>query len=619
MVEAHRGGMDETGVDRTIMNLFDRKFSSPSMVTSVLRVSVVFLLTLPLIGCPLLNSRGSESSTQSILQRALFLEQRNDVDLVGQIQPTSRAHFQFLLGELALSEERPEEALEHFESAIEDERNAAPTLRLRLARLYLQQKQLDEALEQLLIVSEAEPENVLALQLKAGVLATLGKEDEAIEAYRKLIELKGSTSEEPYIFAASLHLQASQFDKAKTLLEELLVVHPRSFFGNYYLARIAEAQSKFQEAEKYYKRALELSPRADSVRIELARLYGSQKRFEKGIAVIEEILQKDANNVEAKTLKGQLLIGEKQFDKAINEFEEVSKLEEDSSKIRFRIGLVKLQRRNVRGAITDFNLVLAKKPDNTAARYYLASAYSSLGQISEAIGQIKQISSEQKYFIESRTLGAFILQREKRHEEAIELLEEVIETNEDVAILGFLANLHKEAGDLPNAIKYVKRIIELEPDVDRHYFTLGVYSDQAGDWPQTVSAMNKALELNPGSANTLNYLGYAYAERGEQLVKAQGLIRQAIEIEPGNGYYIDSLGWVLFQKGEYKKALAQLEKAAELVPNDAVILEHLARGYKAVGKLDLARTVAEKALEYAPESEDTATMSRLRKFLTTLP
>ena len=34
---------------------------------------------------------------------------------------------------------------------------------------------------------------------------------------------------------------------------------------------------------------------------------------------------------------------------------------------------------------------------------------------------------------------------------------------------------------------------------------------------------------------------------------------------PKNGYFIDSLGWAYFQQGRFREAVAELERAAELL------------------------------------------------------
>lgn len=588
--------------------------------TRLTRYGVLLLCVSVNTSCFKIGGVSGSGDSQMRLQRALFREQQASENAANAAATvSSEARYQFLLGELALAGERQEEALEHYEKAVALETAAAPTLRLRLAAMYLQAKRLDEALEQLTIASEANPDNAEVLQLRAGVLATLRREQEAIAAYRKLIQLRGEQSEEPYIFAASLHLQAGQLDEAKQLLGELLIQHPRSFFGNYYLARIAEAQSQFSDAESYYRKALELSPRADSVRIDLARLYGAQKRFDDALRVIEEVLGRDENNVEAKTIKAQLLLGQNKISEAVDEFEEVSTLEEDSTKTRFRIALIKLQQRNLEGAITDLNLVLAENSDNTAARYYLASAYAGLGQTADAIQQIRSIAPGKEYFSESRTLGAFLYQREQKFPEAIALIEEVLAEKEEPKLLAFLANLQKDSGEERAAVSTMRKLVAKEPDNDQHYFTLGVYLDQSGERAEAIKAMRKAIELNPTSANALNYLGYTFAEDKVNLEEAVELIKRALVLEPNNGYYIDSLGWAYFQMGKYNEALVELERAVELVGNDAVILEHLAEVYRVLNRPADARKTAEKALEYAPDSDDKGVTGRLKKLLQALP
>ena len=54
---------------------------------------------------------------------------------------------------------------------------------------------------------------------------------------------------------------------------------------------------------------------------------------------------------------------------------------------------------------------------------------------------------------------------------------------------------------------------------------------------------HQALDIDPNSAMTLNYLGYMLADRGIRLPEALKFIRKAVEIDPMNGAYLDSL-WV---------------------------------------------------------------------------
>ncbi|MEO1368758.1 MAG: tetratricopeptide repeat protein, partial [Acidobacteriota bacterium] len=93
------------------------------------------------------------------------------------------------------------------------------------------------------------------------------------------------------------------------------------------------------------------------------------------------------------------------------------------------------------------------------------------------------------------------------------------------------------------------------------------------------------------------YLGYTWAERGENLDEALGLIQRAVAADPDNGAYVDSLGWVYYQLGRFHEARPHLEWAARLEPDDATVHEHLGDLYAALGERELSRAAYRRALE----------------------
>jgi Flp pilus assembly protein TadD len=109
--------------------------------------------------------------------------------------------------------------------------------------------------------------------------------------------------------------------------------------------------------------------------------------------------------------------------------------------------------------------------------------------------------------------------------------------------------------------------------------------------------MRAVLAVKVDHAEALNYLGYAYAERGERLDEAQALLERALRVEPENGYYLDSLGWVYFKKGDLERAVKTLERAAALVGPEATILEHLGDTYRAAHRSGDAAAAYRRALE----------------------
>jgi Tfp pilus assembly protein PilF len=106
-----------------------------------------------------------------------------------------------------------------------------------------------------------------------------------------------------------------------------------------------------------------------------------------------------------------------------------------------------------------------------------------------------------------------------------------------------------------------------------------VVYDKAKKKEASMEAMRKVIALDPKHANALNYLGYTYADLGQNLDEAERLIKEALKYKPNDGYITDSLGWVYYKKGQFQKALKYLRKAVELVPDDPIMLEHVGDVY----------------------------------------
>jgi tetratricopeptide (TPR) repeat protein len=106
-------------------------------------------------------------------------------------------------------------------------------------------------------------------------------------------------------------------------------------------------------------------------------------------------------------------------------------------------------------------------------------------------------------------------------------------------------------------------------------FRRGAALERMGKLEDAAVAFEEVLRLRPQDANTLNYLGYMYADKGIKLAEARKLVERAVALDPQNGAYLDSLGWVFFRLNELDDAAKFLSKAAERIPADATVQEHL--------------------------------------------
>jgi len=137
-----------------------------------------------------------------------------------------------------------------------------------------------------------------------------------------------------------------------------------------------------------------------------------------------------------------------------------------------------------------------------------------------------------------------------------------------------------------------------------------LFLEQIGDQDGVMEKMQQALRLEPKNAAALNYIGYTWADNGENLEQALKYIEQAVALKPEDGFIRDSLGWVYFRLGDSKRAIKELERALELVDDDPVIYEHLGDVYLQAGEVGTARSNYEKALTLQKDEEKLESVRR---------
>jgi tetratricopeptide (TPR) repeat protein len=87
-----------------------------------------------------------------------------------------------------------------------------------------------------------------------------------------------------------------------------------------------------------------------------------------------------------------------------------------------------------------------------------------------------------------------------------------------------------------------------------------------------------------------------FADRGVRLDEAVELIQRALKVDPGNGSYLDSLGWAYFKQRKLDDAKACLEKAADQLPANSVVQDHLGDVLATLGERRAAIAAWERAL-----------------------
>lgn len=261
--------------------------------------------------------------------------------------------------------------------------------------------------------------------------------------------------------------------------------------------------------------------------------------------------------------------------------------------------------------------MLAAKQDEIGLAYLrmalrldptLNSAWLTVGDLMESAGDIDAARAAFEKprpgsveFASARAKLAWSYQNAKEPETALRLAREAAATGDSDAKIT-LADLLRVNEKFAESAEVLNGVIGPNPDW-RLLYARGVAYDRAGRWADGERDLKAALALKPDDAELLNYLGYSWIDRGENLKEALAMVQKAVGQNPRSGAMVDSLGWAYYRLGDYKKAVELLENAVELEAGDPDINNHLGDAYWRVGRRDEAEFQWRRVLTLAPEAK----------------
>ena len=256
--------------------------------------------------------------------------------------------------------------------------------------------------------------------------------------------------------------------------------------------------------------------------------------------------------------------------------------------------------------IAYLQLALHLRPDFDAGWALMGEFREEQRQWDDAARMFAKVGPDSELATAAVTSIAINLARLDRSAEAVKLLRRQLAKDADnVDLMVALGDQHRMREEFDQAEALYARAIDTAGGLQPHHWQI-VYSraialERAGRWAEAEPLFEKALEFRPDEPQILNYLGYSWIDRGENLDLALELIYKAVDQRPDDGFIVDSLGWAYFKLGDFETATYYLERAVELEPQDPTINEHLGDAYWRVGRYKEARFQWSHALAFADE------------------
>ncbi|HXE80598.1 MAG TPA: tetratricopeptide repeat protein, partial [Vicinamibacterales bacterium] len=453
-----------------------------------------------------------------------------------------------LLSEAYTAAGDPDEAIR----ALDEGSAFDPRLLFGLAELYERQEQWLEAAE---TYERAAAFGPASRELKgrwAGALLNAPGEESAQRARELLEQIVADVPDDDRAFymLSQAHRRLRAWDAAEAAARRVIALRPESLWGPYALAQVFEDRRDYARVVETLAPALEKwtpSPRSP-------KAHGLTLLSHLGFAYLQ--------------------LG--RHDDAIAAFERARGLADDPSGFTVYLGQAYVVARRYDEALAALEPLRAAQPNDYRVTQLTARALAGAGRVDEAVallrGAIAHEPAPDRYLLLSQVLADG-----KRTDEAHALLDEA-------------------AAKFPNDVTIP--------------FQRGALYENAGDTERAEAAFREVLQRDPRHAPALNYLGYMFAERGVRLEEALSLIERALAIDPDNGAYLDSLGWAYYQLKQYDRAHFHLARAAERLPTNSVVQDHLGDVLAALGRREEAIAAWTRALNGDRESIEVAAIER---------
>ena len=563
--------------------------------------AIIFAATGLAACAPLAEEPGSRAGVEIVQQSA------------GPDTTCSYSHF--LQGKMADAEGRQAEAQFQYEKALACDPQAEYVMR-NLAMLLVRAEKRREAIVWVSRILELKPDDIGAQSLLANLFVAVGETGQAVATYQAVLA-RDPKNQNVMLMLGSLYAGTRDYAKAREILEQLVQQAPESYAGYYYLAKLYREMRLHEQALVAYEKALALNWSVP-LAYEAAELYESVGRHADSGKLYRRILQEDGTDERARGLLANSLLQQNKIDAALAELAELRNITNEPLRVDMAIGRILLDVGRFDAAIAHLGKVLGEDPNQEEIRSLLVLAYYQKGEKAKAKKLLAEVMPGMPGYADAVLMFSRLLHDEKDMAGAERVLRQAIDAAGGETKISFyvaLALLHRESGKSEKGRVVFEEALQAFPQNAKILFEYGLFLDRVGDTGEAFARMQEVLVLEPRNPFALNYVGYSWAERGENLSQAKGYIEEALSQRPEDGFIRDSLGWVYYQLGDYERAVVELEKAVKLAGDDPTIYEHLGDVYVKLQRRPEAAAAYKRAEELYEKAAQQAEVRRKRESL----
>ena len=447
--------------------------------------------------------------------------------------------------------------------------------------------QVSEAVAEFRKAVERHPGSHLARAKLAGALLRLRppQVDEAIENLR-VIEEADPTDRRARLMLAKAFEMKGQFEEAIVRYEHLVLAEPGVWQLRLNLGQLYSRAGKFLPAQREFALLLGERPRLNEAYNSLGNLYNSVSSSLEALECFERAAELAPDNFMGIYNLGLLLVNLGREDEAESLLREVLDLNPSFPHAHFQLGLIEEERADEATARDHYMAALNDRAVRPHALTRLAMQLIARGRTEEAV---QPLMAAARYNVRdiypwedsARYLLADLLLKDGKEQDAVASLEQAVRYNPGAhKAMKKLAQIYKEMGDGERAEDYARRAKTMAAAVstkkksqDHFKVAFAAFRDSHKERARAEAAASNMAQENLDALLLLARLDF----EAHRLDEADRWASAASRLQPLSGMASAYRGLILDEQGKDEEAFKVLSDAARVRPYDLAVSLALGR------------------------------------------
>ncbi|WP_226377646.1 XrtA/PEP-CTERM system TPR-repeat protein PrsT [Citrifermentans bremense] len=355
---------------------------------------------------------------------------------------------------------------------------------------------------------------------------------------------------------ASVDMATGDTERAKALLNEVILAEQKNFKALYMLAAIENNSGHGDKAATLYQKILQLDQNQVHALYKLGLLYLERGEVDKADQSADQMMKAFPKKGDGYRLKGLAAFYRKRFDDAITSLQQSVKLS-----------------------------------PTLEAYHFLGLSYYSKGELENALSQFRVVLDRVPEARKSRLMTAQTLLAQKRTEDGIAEIKKVLASDDNDAVAhNLLGGAYMSQGLFEEGMRELNLATKLDPKMVNAHLKKGAFYFSKGRYTEGETELATAVQAAPDAQNSRLLLA-SYYQSQKKPAKALSTLKSGLKGGKGDAPLYNAIASLQFSGGNKAEGIKTLEQAKRVDPGFAATYQNLAGVYAATG--DYPRAMAE--------------------------